>query len=58
MHVSINVRRKAMPKGKDCSQILNVSDKASSAFDVEQDETRQKFTRCGPHWRAGKLGAG
>jgi hypothetical protein len=47
-----------MPKGKDCSQILNVSDKASSAFDVEQDAARQKFTRCGPHWRAGKLGAG
>jgi hypothetical protein len=46
-----------MSKGKDCSQILNVSDKASSAFDGEQDAVGQKFTRCGPHWRAGKLGA-
>jgi len=58
MHVSVMCAKKAMSKGKDCPQILNVSDKASSAFDVEQDETDQKFTHHGPQWRAGKLDAG
>jgi hypothetical protein len=47
-----------MSKGKDRSQILNVSDKASSAFDAEQDAVGQKIMRCGPHRRAGKLDAG
>jgi hypothetical protein len=49
---------RTMPKGKDSPQTQNVSDKASSAFDAEQDEAAQKFAVRRPHWRADELGAG
>jgi hypothetical protein len=47
-----------MPDGKDSPQTQNVSDKASSAFDAEQDAAGQKFVVRRRHWRADELGAG
>jgi hypothetical protein len=61
MHVSLvaaapSLAFRTMPKGKEWPRIQNVSDKASSAFDVKQNAVDQKFVWRRPQWPGGQAG--